>query len=101
MPAAGEEAAILRAQLAASASSAFAAPAGKKSKRKAPGVARGARAGAATATLLRQVSEEAAQAALRAEGLRVRMQQRPFVVEKGCASAQRVAARLAAKLGRR
>jgi serine/threonine protein kinase len=50
--------------------------------------------GAATSAMRARVEAEAAAAARSAEGARLRMQHRPFAVsEKGCASAQRVAAR--------
>ena len=98
--------AILRSQLlGVNAVDAQALSRGKK-KRRAAAAKKGPAAkaksiGAATSAMRARVEAEAAAAARHAEGARLRMQHRPFAVsEKGCASAQRVAARLAARLKR-
>ena len=102
-----EATAILRSQLlGVNAVDAQALSRGKKKRRAAAakkGPAAKAKAfGAATSAMRARVEAEAAAAARHAEGARLRMQHRPFAVnEKGCASAQRVAARLAARLKQR
>ncbi len=98
--------AILRSQLlGVNAVDAQALSRGKKKRRAAAAkkgpAAKAKSVGAATSAMRARVEAEAAAAARHAEGARLRMQHRPFAVsEKGCASAQRVAARLAARLKR-
>jgi len=96
-----EQLAILRAQLESAVGGGGAAAAKGKKRASAAAPRKGPSAKARAAEALRRVAAEAAAAARRADGVRLRMQQRPFEVEKGCASAQRVAARLAAQLAKR